>query len=178
MTTTSLEAGTLIIGGGNAGISLAARLLRYGHRDIVLVEPKLTHHYRPLLSYVGAGRARPRDIERPQQDVMPRGVQWLRTRITGLDPHASTAATGDGRRIHYEHVVICCGSGPDWSAAPGSADAMLSPSASTNYLVELAPKTWRLVRQTTSGTAVFTVPDQSAPCPQAGQKILYMACDH
>lgn len=178
MTSTLLEAGILIIGGGNAGISLAARLHRYGHRDLVLVEPKLTHHYRPLLSYVGAGRARPGEIERPQQDVMPRGVRWLPTRVTGLDPQRSTVTTADGHTIAYDHVVVCPGSEPDWSAAPGSAEAVLAPGGSTNYLVDLAPKTWRLVQQTTAGTAVFTVPDQSAPCPQAGQKILYMACDH
>ena len=37
-------ADVLVIGGGNAGISLAARLRRKGITDIVIAEPKSTHH--------------------------------------------------------------------------------------------------------------------------------------
>ena len=47
----------VVVGGGNAGISLAAKLLRDGCRDVAVVEPKAVHHYRPLLSYVAGGAA-------------------------------------------------------------------------------------------------------------------------
>jgi len=83
-----------------------------------------------------------------------------------------------GRRLTYNDVVLTPGSEPDWDAVPGSAQAMLSPSASTNYVVDLAPKTWQLIQALRSGRAVFTIPDGPAPCPGAGQKILYMACDY
>ena len=41
-----------IVGGGTAGISVAARLLRKGHSDVAVIEPQTVHTYRPLLSYV------------------------------------------------------------------------------------------------------------------------------
>ncbi|MGW0582413.1 hypothetical protein ACWD25_42275, partial [Streptomyces sp. NPDC002920] len=47
----------LIIGGGTAGISVAARLQRAGIRDIGIVEPAITHYYQPLWTLVGGGRA-------------------------------------------------------------------------------------------------------------------------
>lgn len=46
----------LVIGGGNAGLSAAARLLRKGFGRVAVIEPQTVHTYRPLLSYVGAAR--------------------------------------------------------------------------------------------------------------------------
>ena len=48
----------LVVGGGNAGVSLAARLLRDGATDVAVVTDQPVHIYRPLLNYVGAGEAR------------------------------------------------------------------------------------------------------------------------
>lgn len=47
----------VIIGGGNAGISAAARLIRKGIDSVAVIEPQQVHTYRPLLSYVGGGQA-------------------------------------------------------------------------------------------------------------------------
>ncbi|MDI3329431.1 MAG: FAD/NAD(P)-binding oxidoreductase [Micrococcus sp.] len=168
----------LVIGGGNAGISLAARLRRKGITDIAIVEPKSTHHYRPMLSYVGAGLKTTREMSRAQHRVMPRGVRWIQDRVDGLDPAARSATLSSGERIGYRDVVICPGSTPDWERVPGSAEAMAGPHASTNYTVELAPKTWQLIRGLRRGRALFTIPDGPAPTPQIGQKILYLACDY
>jgi sulfide:quinone oxidoreductase len=168
----------LVIGGGNAGISLAARLRRKGVTDIAVVEPKSTHHYRPMLSYVGAGLKTTREMSRAQHRVMPRGVRWVQDRVEALDPAARTATLSSGEHIGYRDVVLCAGSTPDWDHVPGSAEAMAGPHASTNYTVELAPKTWELIRGLRRGRALFTIPDGPAPTPQIGQKILYLACDY
>lgn len=168
----------LIIGGGNAGISLAARLHRHGVSRIAIIEPKDTHTYRPLLSYAGAGLASPTDYQRDQSTVMPRGVRWIRGAVRRIDPSQSLVELTDGSVVGYEQVVICAGSTPNWSTVPGSEQAVSSPYASTNYVPELAPKTWQLIQRIKRGNAVFTIPAGPAPCPQAGQKILYLACDY
>lgn len=168
----------LVIGGGNAGISLAARLRRKGVTDVTIVEPKSTHHYRPMLSYVGAGLKSVQDLSRDQRRVMPRGVHWIQDRVERLDAAGRTATLSSGERICYRDVVICPGTTPDWERVPGSAQALAGPYASTNFTVELAPKTWELIRGLRRGRAVFTIPDGPAPTPQIGQKILYLACDY
>ena len=53
----------LIIGGGQAGISLAARLLRDGAQDVAVLESEPVHRYRPLLNYVGAGQIQGNGID-------------------------------------------------------------------------------------------------------------------
>src|SRR3954469_8576947 len=79
----------LVAGGGNAGISLAAKLLRDGCRNVAVVEPSTTHHYRPLLSYVASGMGTLDDLRRPEGDVVPEGVRWYADEVTGVDPQAS-----------------------------------------------------------------------------------------
>ena len=67
----------LIVGGGNAGISLAARLLRKGTADVTVVAPSPVHRYKPLLNYAAAGEATMADLERPMADVVPDGCTWI-----------------------------------------------------------------------------------------------------
>ncbi len=168
----------LVIGGGNAGVALAARLHRCGIGDIAIIEPKVTHHFRPLLSYVGAGLSTTNELSRQQASVMPKGVRWIQDAAIAIDAQERRVTLASGQSLTYGDVVLTPGSEPDWDAVPGSSQAMLSPSASTNYVVDLAPKTWELIKALRSGRAVFTLPDGPTPCPGAGQKILYMACDY
>ena len=46
----------LVVGAGNAGVSLAARLLRDGAADVAIACARQVHCYRPLLNYVEVAR--------------------------------------------------------------------------------------------------------------------------
>ena len=39
----------VIVGGGTAGISVAARLLRNGYSDVAVIEPSSVHYYLSLI---------------------------------------------------------------------------------------------------------------------------------
>ena len=99
----------LIVGAGNAGVSLAAKLLKDGARDVAVVDRRQVHRYRPLLNYVGSGEATMADLERAQHDVLPDGVTWIRDDVASVDPDARTVTTGDGRTIGYDTLVLCPG---------------------------------------------------------------------
>ena len=46
----------VIVGGGNAGISVAAQLLRKNSKlDIAIVDPADKHYYQPAWTLVGSG---------------------------------------------------------------------------------------------------------------------------
>ena len=62
----------VIIGGGSAGITVAARLLRKGYGDVSIIEPSDTHYYQPLWTLVGGGQADIAPTARPEASVMPR----------------------------------------------------------------------------------------------------------
>jgi sulfide:quinone oxidoreductase len=69
----------LIVGAGNAGISLGARLLRDGVRGVTIVAAQPVHRYKSLLNYVGGGQATMADLERPMRDVVPTGASGSAT---------------------------------------------------------------------------------------------------
>ncbi|MCV7128587.1 FAD-dependent oxidoreductase, partial [Mycolicibacterium vanbaalenii] len=68
----------LIVGGGTAGISVAARLLRKGHTDVAVIEPSEVHYYQPLWTLVGGGQAKASTTARAEASVMPKGATWIK----------------------------------------------------------------------------------------------------
>jgi sulfide:quinone oxidoreductase len=170
---------TVIVGAGNAGISLAARLLRDGAREETLVvDGRQVHRYRPLLNYVGAGQATMPRLERPMRDVVPDGSEWLQDDVVAVDPAGSQVHTRGGRTLSYSTLVLCPGLSEDWAATPGLRDAYDSRWAASTFLAEAAPRVWPTLRSLRAGTVVFTVPPEPAPCGPTALKPLLMACDH
>lgn len=168
----------VIIGGGNAGISLAARLERYGVKDVALVEPRDHHLYQPLFSHIAGGRASAKEAIRPQEQLIPDGVTWIRDAAAGIDTDANTVTLESGAVVSYGQLVVCPGLQYDWAAVPGLAEAVHSPHGASHYEFELAPKAWTLLSGLKSGTALFTMPAGPIKCGGAAQKPMYLACDY
>jgi sulfide:quinone oxidoreductase len=124
MTGTTSDHRVLILGGGSAGISVAARLRRAGVADVAVVEPAQTHYYQPLWTLVGGGCAPASESARPEASVMPKGVSWIRDRAEEIDPQAQTVRTAHGVRLGYDHLVVCPGIALDWGKVSGMADAV------------------------------------------------------
>lgn len=168
----------LIIGGGNAGISVAARLLNKGIGDVAVIESQAVHTYRPLLSYVGGGQASMRTAERTQRSVTPRGCTWLRDSATDVDAGTKTVTCASGKTYRYRDLIVCAGLVPDTEALPGIYGALDSPAVASNYL-NAADKTWALVQSMpTGGRAVFTVPRPPVSCTGTTVKPLFLAAAH
>jgi sulfide:quinone oxidoreductase len=168
----------LVIGGGNAGISAAARLVRRGVTKIGVVESQSVHTYRPLLSYVGGGQASMRRAERTQRSVTPQGCTWIRDSAVAVDAENSAVRCGSGKLYHYRDLVLGAGLVPDSDALPGIEAALESPAVASNYL-NCAEKTWKLVQSLPSGgRAVFTAPRPPVSCTGTTIKPLFLAAAH
>jgi sulfide:quinone oxidoreductase len=168
----------LIVGGGTAGISVAARLRRKKIDDVAVVEPSEHHYYQPLWTLVGAGIVDRDTTQRPEAKVMPKGVEWYRDAVVGFEPDEHRVTTAGGKTLGYDVLIVCPGIQLDWDRTPGLSDTLGRNGVSSNYTYDLAPKTWEFIRSTRSGTAVFTMPSGPIKCAGAPQKIAYMACDH
>ncbi|MET8747090.1 FAD/NAD(P)-binding oxidoreductase [Streptomyces sp. NPDC004728] len=169
---------TVIIGGGTAGISVAARLRRAGEKDVAVLDPSLHHYYQPLWTLVGGGRAPLKESVRPQETVMPKGVRWIRRAAVSIDPEAQAVTLDDTGTVSYDHLVVCPGIQLDWDRVPGLEAGLGKDGLSSNYLPHTAPATWRFIRGTRSGSAVFSMPTGAIKCGGAPQKIAYLAADY
>lgn len=167
----------LIVGGGTAGLSVAARLRRAGVDGVTVVEPSTSHYYQPLWTLVGGGRAPAGESVRPEAEVMPKGVLWVREPAVAADPEGRTVTTASGRELRYEHLVMAPGIQLDFDKVSGLAEALGQRGVSTNYRFDLAPRTWEFIRDLRGGTAVFTMPAGPIKCAGAPQKIAYLAAD-
>lgn len=168
----------VIVGGGSAGISVAARLRRAGEEDVAIIEPSGLHYYQPLWTLVGGGFASVERTRRKESTVVPKGVRWIQDAAVEIDPDARQVATASGARIGYDVLVLCPGLELAWELVPGAAEAMRTPFAASNYAVELAPKNAEIVRRFRGGEAIFAAPSSPIKCPGAPQKATYLACDH
>jgi sulfide:quinone oxidoreductase len=168
----------LVIGGGNGGVSLAARLLRDGAADVAVVSGEPVHVYRPLLNYVGGGEAPMSALERSMRQVLPANCTWIHDTVTGVDPVSSTVRTRAGRTLGYSTLVLAPGLTEDWDATPGLESAYEDGWAASTYVVTTAPRVWPHLRQLRGGRVVFSVPPEPAPCAPTALKPLFLACDH
>ncbi|WP_280831912.1 NAD(P)/FAD-dependent oxidoreductase [Mycolicibacterium frederiksbergense] len=168
----------VIIGGGTAGITVAARMLRKGFSDVAVIEPADTHYYQPLWTLVGGGTAKAETSARSEASVMPRGATWIKNAVSAIDPDTNTVTCADGTTVGYDVLVVCPGLQLDWDRTEGLTETLGRDGVSSNYRYDLAPRTWDFIRETRSGTAVFAMPSGPIKCAGAPQKIAYLACDY
>ena len=167
----------VIVGGGSAGIGLAASLKkRQPNLQIAIIEPKDKHYYQPSWTLVGAGEFELQDSVRDMASVMPAGVTWIRATVTGFDPENKKVTIDQGNPISYQNLVDAPGLKLNWQAIPGLEDTLGKNGVTSNYRFDLAPYTWELVRQMKSGTALFTQPAMPIKCAGAPQKAMYLSC--
>jgi len=168
----------VIIGGGSAGISVAARLRRAGENDVAVIEPSVNHYYQPSWTLIGGGACSAESTVRPTISVIPSGVRWIRDRVEGIDADRQKLITATSREIGYDFLVAAPGIQLDWDRIPGLREALETPYASSNYEYALTTKTWQCLQQIKGGTALFTCPPMPIKCAGAPQKIMYMTCDY
>ncbi len=176
---TASNADILIMGGGAAGIGLIASLLkRQPGVSITLVEPSDTHYYQPAWTLVGGGAYAVGKTARPMARVVPKGVNWLKAAVRGIDADARCITLEDGRQVHYQHLVVCPGLRLAWEQIEGLEQTLGQNGVTSNYRYDLAPYTWQLVQGLGQGKAIFTQPGMPIKCAGAPQKALYLSCDH
>jgi sulfide:quinone oxidoreductase len=169
----------VIVGGGSAGVAVASSLLkRRPELDIVVIEPRYKHFYQPGFTMVGAGVFDAIQTQTFTENIMPRGVRWIRTAAASFSPKRNRITLEDGSRVGYRQLVVAPGLKLDWDAVEGLQETLGKNGVTSNYRFDYAPYTWELVQRLRSGRAVFTQPQMPIKCAGAPQKAMYLSCDH
>jgi sulfide:quinone oxidoreductase len=166
----------LIVGGGTAGITAAAQLLQQeAAPKVTIIDPSKTHDYQPIWTLVGGG-VFPREISRRSMaEIMPRGVNWIRDRVTTFSPEKNEVVTEGGKQLVYNELIVAPGIQLNWDAVKSLPDAINKGGVCSNYGYDKVPYTWETIQGFQGGNAVFTFPATPIKCAGAPQKIMYLA---
>jgi len=169
----------LIIGGGNAGLSVASQLLRKrSSLQIAIVDPSEKHYYQPAWTLVGAGIFDINKTVRREKDVIPKNTTWLKEAVSEFEPTANKVKCVSGTEITYDYMIVCPGIQLDWNKIKGLKETLGKNNVSSNYDFNSAPYTWEMIKNFKGGTAVFTNPSTPIKCGGAPHKIMYLAVDY
>ncbi|NQV24227.1 MAG: NAD(P)/FAD-dependent oxidoreductase, partial [Rhodopirellula sp.] len=170
----------VIVGGGTAGITVAAQLTKgwFNRNDVVIVDPSDKHYYQPAWTLVGGGTFRKQDTERSEASVIPKKAKWIRDAVTGFDPDHNRIQTRDGKTIEYDYLIVGAGIQVNWDGIKGLKENVGQHGVCSNYSFGTVSYTWDCVRNFKGGTAIFTQPKGAIKCGGAPQKICYLAEDY
>lgn len=169
----------LIVGGGAAGITVAAELRR--HRPsltVGIVEPSDTHAYQPGWTLVGAGVFTREQTIRSEAGLIPKDVTWIKAAAVAFNPGANEVSLSDGATAAYRYLVMAPGLKLDWDGIAGLKETLGHNGVCSNYRADAAEYSWRCLQEFRGGTALFSQPPMPIKCAGAPQKIMYLAADY
>lgn len=188
----------LIIGGGLAGISCAARLSNNLNKpDITIVEPNdLSTSYQPGQTLVGAGVWSKSDVMYNNKDYIPDDTKHIKAKAMEFDPDSNSVKLSNGTMVKYDFLIISAGLKLDFGKIRGleadktittvgdykSAGPHLGKNGLTSiYYQQGSADTWtemqKFISDAKSGKKVkgiFTHPNTPIKCGGAPKKIMYL----
>ena len=190
----------VIVGGGLAGMSTAARLSNsLSNPDITVIEPDpRSVSYQPGLTLIGAGVWDKDDIVYNRDEKVPSGVKLIAGSVTAFDPDNNKVTVDGSQEVSYDQLVIATGVMLNYGAIKGLNGVITSmgkDNASVKekvgkdglhsiYFHDGAEDTYKGIEEliekakTHTGSeklqAVFTHPNTPIKCGGAPKKIMYL----
>ncbi|MEK7432747.1 MAG: FAD/NAD(P)-binding oxidoreductase [Cyanobacteriota bacterium] len=169
----------IIVGGGTAGICVAARLKNIDSTlDIAIIEPSKKHYYQPLWTLVGGGVFKKEETERNEVDYIPDGVTWIQESVDKFLPEDNKILIQNGKELTYEYLVVATGMELYWDKIKGLKENIGKNGVCSNYSYNTVDSTWNVVEHFKGGNAIFTQPSTPIKCGGAPQKALYLTEDY
>ncbi|HVX25002.1 MAG TPA: FAD/NAD(P)-binding oxidoreductase [Parafilimonas sp.] len=169
----------LIVGGGNAGISVAAQLLRHKKDlNIAIIEPSETHYYQPAWTLVGAGVFNIQKTIHKEADVMPEEVKWIKQKVVTFQPEKNIVTLDNSKEVGYNYLIVAPGIQLNWNEIKGLQETIGKNNVCSNYSVQTAPYTFECIKNFKGGNALFTNPNTPVKCGGAPHKIMWLAADY
>lgn len=189
----------VIIGGGLAGMSTAARLTNnLSSPDITVIEPNpQSVSYQPGQTLIAGGLWTKGDITYNRDDFTPAGTKIVAESAAQVDAQAQVVTTDKGTKVPYDVLIVAAGLKLNYGEIKGLEEAgevyatgdnskllkiLDSVGACSIYTADGADATWthlqKFVADAKSGKqvkGVFSHPNTPIKCGGAPKKIMYLA---
>lgn len=171
-----------VVGGGAAGLDIAARLRRaLARAEIIVIDPARVHYYQPGFTMVACGEFTPQETHRPEETLIPHGVRWLADRVVSIDASRNRLTTGANGVVEYDYLVLAPGLEMHFDAIEGiSRERLGEGNVHCIYDFKSAHGCWLAIQKLaeTGGRAYFTDTWTKLKCGGAPKKINMMAEDY
>ncbi len=159
-----VKAKIVIVGGGLAGVSTAAKLTNsLSNPDITIIEPNpKSVSYQPGNTLVASGVYEKEDVMYDTKDFIPSGVKVISDKAISFDPENNKLTIGSGEDISYDYLIVAAGLSLDFgrikgledigeAKTVGSAKKILDTFADSGvcsiYNVDSSVKTWEQMQK-------------------------------
>ena len=190
----------VIVGGGLAGMSTAARLNNsISNADITVIEPDpMSVSYQPGQTLIGGGIWERSDIQYKRDDFLPSGVKLIKGSVTAFDPQNNKVVVDGSQDVSYDQLIVATGINLNYKAIKG-IDGEITSTGTDNadvkrtitqnglhsiYFQDGAVATWKGIQELIAKAkahkgpeklqAVFTHPRGPLKCGGAPKKIMYL----
>jgi len=198
----SVKGKVVIVGGGLAGMSTAARLKNTASNlEITVIEPDpISVSYQPGQTLVAAGIWDGSEIVYNRDEKLPSGVTLIKGAVTAFDPDNNKLTVDGKQEVSYDQMIIATGLMLDYAAIEGLEGVITSAgkdNAPTRakvgknglhsiYFQDGAVDTWSGLQELVAKAkeqkgqgkpklqAVFTHPNTPIKCGGAPKKIMYL----
>ena len=196
MASSDKKAKIVIVGGGAGGIMAAARMRKAApNAEIVLIAPNDIHLYQPGQVFMAAGLYTEDDIRKPNADLMPDGVKWVKDEVKAFDPDNNSVETANNGKIGYDFLIVATGLQYDYGRIKGMSPELVGQKGISSVYLNDPVKgtakggvaTWEWFKQLRAEAekrdpgnplhVICTQPSTPIKCGGAPQKILYLSDD-
>lgn len=98
----------IVVGGGYSGLRAVQRLSKLPDFSVTLVEPRKEHVLRTRLVSSAVQRRPSKEVLVPFEEVLPKGIQWIREPAVSVDPELGTVET-DRITLTGDRILLCTG---------------------------------------------------------------------
>ncbi|MDH5464844.1 MAG: NAD(P)/FAD-dependent oxidoreductase [Thiovulaceae bacterium] len=177
------KANILIVGGGDAGITIAARLTKaLPQATVTIVEPRETHYYQPGQTLVASGVWKLEEITYETKKFIPKGVTWIKDRVQSFEPDQNSVTLSSNKKLSYDYLVVATGLSLEYQKIKGLTEQDLTQDGiSSIYLPSATEQTFESIKQLAEKAklgkvkALFTQPNTPIKCGGAPKKIMFLA---
>ena len=197
----SAEGKIVIVGGGLAGMSTAARLTNsLSNPDITVIEPNpLSTSYQPGQTLVGGGIWAKSEVMYNRDEFVPDGTNLIKGTVTAFDPENNSVTVNGSQKVKYDQLIIATGlmlnykaikglTGEITSCNPDNAEAKKTigkDGVHSIYFQDGSEATWTGIEELIAKAkkwkkgepklqALFTHPNTPIKCGGAPKKIMYL----
>lgn len=172
----------VIVGGGTAGLGVAAMCEKEGLQKVTLIEPKSVHYYQPLWTLVGGGVKSNTASVKDMKDIVPKSTNWVQNAVKSFDPDNNKVVLQDGNTMEYDYLIVASGIQSNWDVVPGVKEGLDKPESGvvSVYDYNYSAKVWNefnRLKNADHKTMLFTMPPTPIKCAGAPQKIMWLLED-